>query len=329
MTYVPPHRRGRGGERPSLRLEPGQKGEFNSVDIEARLLCDAFSYVYCINLQHRQDRWEKFFSRLQQTLGNRGAAFLQKVKRFDAVDGREIMSESESTVEDMPCLEWNATKNSRYDRHIVPPMTKQMSPGEVGCALSHIRLWRKLAESDDPRATMLILEDDAVFYHCKSRYPSTLQSGRGWGNNKDRRGNHSWDKKNFYNLFSRLWEALPSDWGFIYLGFSDRGERKDIVRTLAPEVAIFRPTYGFHTHAYGLTRSAALTLLENLPVTGPIDVWLADNEWFALNAYCALVANEGWNRAGVCLVTQRKREDDSDIDQSGRFQSYVSDAGCH
>jgi GR25 family glycosyltransferase involved in LPS biosynthesis len=63
----------------------------------------------------------------------------------------------------MPCVKWDATKNSQCDRHMSPPMTKQLSPGEVGCTMSHIRLWRKLAECENSEATMLILEDDAQF----------------------------------------------------------------------------------------------------------------------------------------------------------------------
>ena len=84
------------------------------------------------------------------------------------------------------------------------------------------------------------------------------------------------------------------------------------------EISIFRPSYGFHTHAYALKASAAARLLSNLPVTGPLDVWLADNKWFGLNVYCAIVANEGWKGQGAPLIGQRRHDISSDISQSGR-----------
>ena len=63
-----------------------------------------------------------------------------------------------------------------------------------------------------------------------------------------------------------------------------------------PQVQVFAPEYGYHTHAYMITKAAAQTLLENLPVSGPIDVWMADHEWFGVPTYSAVIANEGWKR---------------------------------
>ena len=51
---------------------------------------------------------------------------------------------------------------------------------------------------------------------------------------------------------------------------------------------------------------------------GPVDVWLADNNWFGLNVNCAVVANEGYNNEGAFLISQQRHKSDSDIRQSGR-----------
>ena len=92
-------------------------------------------------------------------------------------------------------------------------------------------------------------------------------------------------------------------------------------------IKIFRPEYGFHTHAYVLTKKAAATLLQNLPVCGPLDVWLADNQWFGLNVYCCCKVvdhhryNYGkkYNHHGTTnLISQRRHDTNSDIVQSGR-----------
>jgi GR25 family glycosyltransferase involved in LPS biosynthesis len=238
-------------------------------------------------------------------------------------------------------LEWDATQNSLYDKHIQPPMSKRLSPGEVGCAMSHISLWRELASSNNENATMLILEDDAVFYQQPRQDKNTPPRHRGQQSGSNARGGarqeleESAGGAGFVDAFSSLWSQVPKDWGIVYLGFSDRGDRKPVVNKknnnddgscdpAADDVIIFRPTYGFHTHAYALSKVAACVLLSNLPVVGPLDVWLADNQWFGIDVYCGLVANEGWKGRGACLVSQDRSKSGgfkSDIDQSGRLHN--------
>jgi GR25 family glycosyltransferase involved in LPS biosynthesis len=282
---------------------------------------------------------------LKSSLGERGRLFTQQVEKFDAVDGAALLLQTDENTHRgealvMDCLlEWDATKNAMYDRHIEPPMAKRLSPGEVGCALSHVQLWRELLHCDDlESSTMLILEDDATFY---TRKGGDQQSSRGGG----RRGHTGRTRKGdttrlasrgaspgFLEAFSSIWKAMPADWEILYLGFSDRGERiivpcQQQLEDSSVKVSIFRPTYGFHTHAYALSKSAASILLSNLPVVGPLDVWLADNRWFGLNVYCGVVANEGYHGQGACLVSQRKHDTLSDICQSGRLDT-AEDPPC-
>lgn len=284
--------------------------------------------------------------------------FCAKVERFAAVDGQEVLPEN-------VLLEWDATQNSRYDKHIQPPMAKQMTPGEVGCAMSHVQLWKELAEIE-PRESntnnMLILEDDAILYQPKStrrrqsphkanhnkhgtgRYgdSSFTPKHNNWRTNSFRsidaspleedstedddsgriRSIMSTDTACFIPALLDVWKILPEDWDILYLGFSDRGERRYISptkRTSLP-VTLFRPTYGFHTHAYALGQRAAKVLLEHLPVQGPLDVWLADNQWFGLNVYCAVV-EDGTSfkgKLGAQLISQQRHNIKSDIGMSGR-----------
>ena len=331
-AYIPPHRRRQQAPKSAIqKFSPSRIRKLNdrsdgneSVDKDLEVLCGAFDRVRCINLKRRQDRWTAFCSRLTSTLGERGRKFVHQVERFDAVDGAALLA-SETCTDDTTLLEWDATKNSMYDRHIQPPMKKYLTPGEVGCTMSHVQLWREIKNSEDSSYKMLILEDDATFYRGKQ--PKKLnrggrpETGRSGGTGGDRH------KPGFIEAFSRLWSLLPSDWHIVYLGFSDRGERIP-VRALSAveknngplEVDVFQPTYGFHTHAYALSASAAEILVSNLPVVGPLDVWLADNEWFGLNVYCAVVANEGWNNQGANLISQRRHDTKSDICPSGRAE---------
>ena len=249
-----------------------------------------------------------------------GDLFVQQIERFDAVEGRlwrelgqgddtQRQDKNRSWTQDMVQAEWDATQNAQYS-HRVTPGPRTMTDGEIGCALSHIMLWKRHVEqSDVPQ--MLILEDDCAFiaHRGRTRFP---------------------------RAFGKAMELLPEDWGLFYLGFSGRGSRTyvniDPVSSLSegnplddPPIRIYQPTYGFHTHAYLITKEAASRLLEALPVTGPIDVWLADNHWFGIPTYCSIIANEGWYNEstqqydGANLVGQKKWKLSSDVDQSAHI----------
>jgi len=110
------------------------------------------------------------------------------------------------------------------------------------------------------------------------------------------------DDARFRRDFRERLEELPGDWDVLYLGFSDRGERRHVESFGACD--LFAPEYGFATHAYALKAEAARTLVARLPVCGPVDVWLADNHWFGLKVRCAVVRDEGWRGTGAYLVDQ-------------------------
>lgn len=269
--YVPPHRR---RPRDDHFKTPSRNKVITSRnnDKSHRVLARAIPKAYCINLASRTDKWKRF----QRNASNVSLDFLESICKFHAINGAEV---DEAESDDIQ-IQWDSTTNAKYSPKEAACI-RTMLPGEIGCAFSHIALWRMLAASDDSH--WLILEDDCGFV-----------SSRG---GQDR----------FSVAFERAWEEVPSDWGIFYLGFSDRGTRTYIKQCnvdtatrrrdrLDPDIEIFRPEYGYHTHAYMITKAAATCLLENLPVSGPIDVWLADNQWFGVPTYCAVIANEGWRR---------------------------------
>jgi GR25 family glycosyltransferase involved in LPS biosynthesis len=316
-AYVPPHRR-RQISTPSLNNTKEQPNTSNKKE-DLSILDNALTYVRCINLKDRPDKYEAFCQGARKVDGT----FARKIQRFNATVG------ASAVVCDTVCqTSWDNTKDAQYNRKATPGI-KKMSPGEVGCALSHVELWKELAvaavPADLPKSsnqTMLILEDDAIF---------TTTSGSG--------------KSRFAAAFAQAWKqlAVDEDWGILYLGFSGRGERtygesareeEEAKRGLT--VKLYRPEYGYHTHAYVITQAAARTLLEEyLPVVGPIDVWLADNQWFGLPVYCAVVDGEGWKNAegcfeGAALVGQhRGRGTKSDIVQSSEVKYSKLLSGEH
>ena len=263
--------------------------------------------ICCINLPARTDKWQSVQMEARRVGGD---SFCRQIQRFNAVDGRQWRQEVKASNDQnlMVQVEWDATQNAEWS-HRVTPGLRTMTDGEVGCALSHVMLWKQLVNQDDNDATtnMLILEDDCTF--CargkQTRFPRALE---------------------------KTLQLLPGDWGILYLGFSARGPRQfvndlsvddtsaDPIRD--PTIRLYQPRYGFHTHAYMITKKAAKRLLESLPIKGPIDVWLADHQWFDIPTYCSVIANEGWYNEetemyeGANLVCQKKWKLSSDVDQS-------------
>jgi GR25 family glycosyltransferase involved in LPS biosynthesis len=292
-------------------------GENEADPADAILLCERLCGIKCINMNSRRDKWDQ----VQRQARRIGRLFAQKLERFEAVDGakvlRQMQQEEGAGAAAEVQIEWDATRNAQYSGRVTAS-TKRMTAGEVGCALSHVQVWRSLAcdaspgrsDDDDDEAAWLVLEDDCALAGASSR-----------GHSQPR----------FVPAFHLAWEQLPEEWDLLYLGFSSRGERT-YVGPPSPsgssdmQIQLYRPTYGFHTHAYVVKRRAAKLLLERLPVVGPIDVWLADNAWWGLDVYCAVIANEGWQRAdgtfeGSNLVSQQKGRYSSDVPQSSEGRS--------
>lgn len=89
--------------------------------------------IYLINLAQESER----LSHMTEKLSGLGLSF----NRFDAVDGYNLNSEQELYY---------------CDAH-----RSQLGPGELGCLLSHIEIWRLIAEGSD--AFGLVIEDDVHF----------------------------------------------------------------------------------------------------------------------------------------------------------------------
>jgi glycosyl transferase, family 25 len=135
-------------------------------------------------------------------------------------------------------------------------MKKEMKPGEIGCALSHLMIYQDVLKNQYSR--VLILEDDAVI--------DIMQ----------------------IHLFENMVQELPPNWQLWYLGFN-KNEKPPAIATL--KKAFYHVCYalgikrtfnhtairhlyprpysahlmaaGFHdcTHAYAITASAAAVLL--------------------------------------------------------------------
>jgi glycosyl transferase family 25 len=99
---------------------------------------------YCINLARNTKR-KQYMQDLAIQTGI-------ELKFFDAINGQELPP---STLESHLAM---ARQTSRNLKNI---WKQDFTPGEIGCALSHINLWQRVSEDTNKGA--VILEDDVVF----------------------------------------------------------------------------------------------------------------------------------------------------------------------
>jgi len=107
--------------------------------------------VYVINLDRSPDRWDAMCD----------AFHGESLIRFTGVDGRQWGADGEFHVKQRPKF-----KPEAWDRLVSDGILHALAdefwpwiPGEVGCALSHINLWKEISKSDS--SWTIVLEDDA------------------------------------------------------------------------------------------------------------------------------------------------------------------------
>ena len=203
--------------------------------------------IYVINLDRRLDRWQRVSRELSRFRDRHGNSLRTLTRRFSATDARYLgtptgLSDLRPyfTLAEQLLVDPNPLLNDigeSASRRIA--MTKQ----EVAVALSHIEVWRAIADSDVEN--VLILEDDIFF------------------------------KFGFVRALDKAWSYLTSpdevqNFDLLYLAFKDlRKFDHDVLqpkRRLSPGV--------WEASAYVLTVDGARNLLSRLPAHGPIDLWL-------------------------------------------------------
>jgi len=195
--------------------------------------------VYCVNLDRRPERWSFMqgqFARLRL-----------HARRWPAIDGREI---------DINGLaDGGLVQRDALARYFLPDEQKlfgvDLTAGGVGCALSHMQVWKDVIEHNDEAddsACFLVLEDDCKFL---PEFDEQL-------------------------LFSRL-EHVPKDWQIVFIGGTDLMRRQAALEVAPGVRRLYR---GFReTTAYLITVSGCKACLEvSVPMSWQIDTHLTENE---------------------------------------------------
>ncbi|CAE6964920.1 unnamed protein product [Symbiodinium natans] len=199
----------------------------------------SLAHIYCMNLDHRPERWEFMQKQFQK--------LRMPVERFSAVNGRDL---------DVPELAMNGViAMEALPRYYLPDEQKlfgtDLTAGGIGCALSHMLIWRdiiqKCAEDGvDPRAPFLVIEDDCEFAQGFSEEV----------------------------LLERL-SHVPQDWEIVYLGGQDLLRRQHLYEVGQGVRRLYK---GFReTTAYVINDAGAKACLEvSVPLYWQIDTHMND-----------------------------------------------------
>jgi GR25 family glycosyltransferase involved in LPS biosynthesis len=167
---------------------------------------DGIDSIYVINLAHRADRLKQFYE---------SQPFLKhKCERIEAVHGTKL-----SLNEELIRL----FRNNDFG----------WKKGVIGCALSHYRLWQKLATMAT-ETKILVFEDDAVLV------------------------------KGFANIWNNIVDSIPSDTDIIMLG-GVLPPNKNVLPLVSEQVnehfaRIKTNSFHFCTYSYIITQSGAKKL---------------------------------------------------------------------
>ena len=186
--------------------------------------------IFILNLKNDEKRRENIVKELKkQNISN--------YEIIEAVDGNKINSKE---------IDLLISKNSKF----INPINTNMSKSEIGCALSHIKIYKKIINHNLDFA--LILEDDAIF---TNKFTEDLK--------KFIIKNLKYKKQ--IMLLSELWE--------FYKKPLDKNNNYEIVDV----------TNAFFTHSYFINREAAKSLVSfNFPIKT-----VADN-FVIFKIYCGI-----------------------------------------
>lgn len=107
-------------------------------------------YCYCINLEDNTDRWD-LISKQQKNLSF-------TINKINAVDTRNdwMKYSNEITKESLIKLQTTEKTKLRLDH-------ADLTPGAIGCFLSHLKIYKIIQEKHNHDDNILIIEDDNLF----------------------------------------------------------------------------------------------------------------------------------------------------------------------
>ena len=198
--------------------------------------------IYCINLDRRTDRWQASKKLLKDF----------KVQRVSAIDGKKLKNIDTNII----AKKWDTTENAKWDVNTKPGLIKRLTPGEIGCALSHYNIWKK----QEPYS--IVLEDDIKL-------------------------NKNFTKAKFEKCVKYVTDHPQVD--ILYLGGIDVSKKQ-------AQGHIDKAQFIFCTYAYIITKKGMQRLLDALPIKGPVDLFMSSTlkEKYRMNPFI-IDQRDGWD----------------------------------
>lgn len=195
--------------------------------------------AYCITLERRPDRWKKFQSQLGYSELN--------IQKFNGIDGKTLDLQNDERVG--LSTKRNILLKTRRSHEELD------SIGGVGCALSHIALWKRMVENQDE--LMVVFEDDA---RLPKGYVAQVN-------------NHIQNSEILKN---------HNQWDMFMLGST----QQKVTVTTDENIIDIQQFFGLY--AYVITRKCAEKLLQKVfPIHCHIDLWICIyKEIYGLTIVC-------------------------------------------
>lgn len=205
--------------------------------------------VLVVNLDRQPQRWRRVLRELGRFTTHDGAPLKSMARRLvaiDARDGRAVAAtadvDSTYRIRDHLYVQPDSKLEACFGANEAVRMTKQ----EVAVARSHVEAWKVVATGVEQH--VLVVEDDIWF-----RRGAAAIIDRGW-------------RAAFKHCADERGPRL------LYLSYEDAGGTAERIEL---GDGLFRPVRGlWHLSGYILSREGAATLLQSLPVVGPVDLWI-------------------------------------------------------
>eukprot|EP00758_Cryptobia_borreli_P003121 Tbor_TRINITY_DN3543_c0_g1::TRINITY_DN3543_c0_g1_i1::g.2980::m.2980 len=213
-----------------------------------------FCVVYVINLIHRTDRWEH----IVRQLNNCGIP-RESIRRFTAINGHEVSPERLHRNGYITKEGLRRYRDIHKDQKI---WGMDLSPGAIGCAMSHFHLWGQIAMTMHPDSSL-------------SRSKSSVFSTNDYRSSRDNSRiplpaaliieDDSLFKENFITDLCNRWAHVPDDWELIYLSGLDTAKKGHLLEV--PSSPGFRYVHPLHrtTNCYIVDAKGAKSLLDVIP----------------------------------------------------------------
>jgi glycosyl transferase, family 25 len=162
-----------------------------------------------------------------------------------------------------------------------------LSPGEIGCALSHLKIYKTMTEENIPYA--LIFEDDIQFSPAFT--PSILMQ--------------------IESFIQKVPESQPQ-----VILLYDTGFKSKQLTKLNQTITINKTVNGFTTHAYLINLQAAKNILAiQSPLKFEIDAWKHYIYLDKLQLNCVIPSLVHQDRQMASIIEQQKGRDFSDANR--------------